>query len=66
MKRSWPRLMDVREIADFTGWTPLAIQGWIRTGELSGARTVGDTKKLHIPRELLFSQLDPRPIRPQP
>ncbi|MGP5099064.1 hypothetical protein ACTXPC_15515 [Brachybacterium alimentarium] len=64
MRRSWPRMMDTTDIAEFTGWTKLSILTWIRDGELSGAVTTdrGATATVLIPRELVFAQLDPREI----
>ncbi|MGO2773514.1 MAG: hypothetical protein ACTIB2_08965 [Brachybacterium tyrofermentans] len=65
MRRTWPRMMDATDIAEFTGWTKLSILTWIREGELSGAVTTdrGATATVLIPRELVFAQLDPRQIR---
>jgi len=61
-RRDWPRMMDVADIAELTGWTKLTIQTWLRDGQLVGARTLseGSNTAITVPREVVLAQLDPR------
>ncbi|MBV7411439.1 hypothetical protein KRX56_01615 [Dermabacteraceae bacterium TAE3-ERU27] len=61
MSRSWPRLMTLDDLADFTGWTNQGLAAWHREGRLKHLRkTPGGAKNsLFIPRELAFAQFNP-------
>lgn len=59
MRRTWPALMDPDDISEFSGWTTLTIRKWIAEGQLEGAQTIDGRNGTHIPRELVFAQLDP-------
>ncbi|MGO1598455.1 MAG: hypothetical protein ACTHYR_04255 [Brachybacterium sp.] len=62
MRHDWPAMMDVSDIAEFSGWTKLTILNWIKDGTMTGALTLSSAPKatILIPREIVFAQLDPR------